>query len=88
MQQYRKHFVHNAVDGALLAELDLELLKTELKISPLGHRSVILSELQQLLQNDNGCPHKASASPPRLARGTPLAVRDAAGCAGVCRSSY
>ena len=48
MGQYKKHFVHNAVDGRLLLELDLELLRSELRVGPLGHRSTILAALQEI----------------------------------------
>jgi hypothetical protein len=54
MQQYRKHFVHNAIDGTLLPEMDLEVLKSELKIATLGHRALILSAIQSLMQHPNG----------------------------------
>jgi hypothetical protein len=68
MQQYKKHFVHNAVDGALLLEMDLEILKTELKIAPLGHRVFINSSIQGLMHQSNGAPN-VFPSPPRLKPG-------------------
>jgi hypothetical protein len=51
MGQYRKNFMHNAVDGRLLLALDISTLKTELKIAPLGHRNMILEAIEQLRQS-------------------------------------
>lgn len=48
MGQYKKQFTHNAVDGRLLLSLDAHTLKTELKISSLGHRATICDAIQQL----------------------------------------
>lgn len=48
MAQYKKHFVHHAVDGQLLLELNLDIMRSELKIAPLGHRSVILAAVADL----------------------------------------
>lgn len=48
MGQYKKQFTHNAVDGRLLLSLDTHMLKTELKISSLGHRATISDAIQQL----------------------------------------
>jgi hypothetical protein len=44
MEQYKKHFVHHAVDGQLLLELNIDLMRSELKILPLGHRNAILAQ--------------------------------------------
>jgi hypothetical protein len=48
----------------LLLEMDLEILKIELKIAPLGHRALILSAIQSLMLQCNG----ASTARPSSAR--------------------
>ena len=46
--QYIDVFRHNAIDGECLLTLDNELLKTDLGISTLGHRSKIVKRLDEL----------------------------------------
>jgi SAM domain (Sterile alpha motif) len=62
MGQYKKHFVHNAVGGPLLLSLDLESMRTELKISPLGHRAAILEAIQGLGDTSRGPSLRQGAS--------------------------
>lgn len=50
MQQYRKKFLHNLVTGKLLPRLTEGHLKADIGIGPLGHRTLILDNIQELLQ--------------------------------------
>lgn len=62
MEQYRKHFVHNAIDGRLLLRLDRATLKDEMRIVPLGHRETIMSAIEELQQRAD---ELGPSSPPR-----------------------
>lgn len=48
MGQYKKKFLHNAVDGRLLQSLTDGELKEDLGIGPLGHRKCILDAIASL----------------------------------------
>jgi hypothetical protein len=50
MQQYRKKFLHNLVSGKLLIRLTEAHFKADIGIGPLGHRTLILDTIQELLQ--------------------------------------
>lgn len=54
MAQYRPRFVHDAVDGALLLQLDINSLRVDLRIAPLGHRLAIMTAVGKLGSEGNG----------------------------------
>ncbi len=50
MEQYRKKFLHNCIDGRLLLGLTDGVLKQELGVGPYGHRMAILEAISALAQ--------------------------------------
>lgn len=71
MGQYKKTFLHNQVDGPLLLELDVVLLKQELKISSLGHRVSLCDAISALKHTDTHSERSLSpAARQALAKGT------------------
>ena len=68
MGQYRKHYVHNSIDGPLLMSLTHALMKEELKIGPFGHRESMvcgIQDLQRIWGHDGGSSqrHKRQGTP-------------------------
>ena len=54
MAQYRPRFAHHAINGTLLQQLDINSLRTELRIAPLGHRHTIMAAIGKLGGANNG----------------------------------
>jgi hypothetical protein len=61
MSQYRKKFLHHRITGKLLLRVTDAVLKVELGIGPLGHRSLILEGRQRLLHGDEQLDDMAAA---------------------------
>jgi ATP-dependent Clp protease ATP-binding subunit ClpB len=47
MGRYRKRFMHHCIDGPLLLALTDHQLKAELLVGPLGHRVLLLDEIEK-----------------------------------------
>ena len=61
MGQYRKKFLHHRITGKLLLRVTDAVLKVELGIGPLGHRSLILEGVHRLVHGEDE-PESSSSS--------------------------
>ena len=68
--QHAHAFVHNAVDGEQLLQLDDQALRADLRIAPWGHRRKIMLAIQQLtiaLEQTTGKQYERGAGQPARA---------------------